>query len=122
MRRIASTQAAYYLATGLWPLVSPRTFQLVTGPKRDVWLVKTVGSLIAVTGVTLGAASRERATLRSPAITALAVGNALSLAAVDCMFVARRRISRVYLVDAVAELALVSGWLLARTRRDRQPT
>jgi hypothetical protein len=34
--------------TGLWPLVSIGTFQQVTGPKTDLWLVKTVGVLIAV--------------------------------------------------------------------------
>jgi len=28
-------QGVYYLLTGLWPLVSIETFQMVTGPKTD---------------------------------------------------------------------------------------
>jgi hypothetical protein len=48
-------QGAYYLATGIWPLVSVETFQWVTGPKTDHlpsgyeadhWLVMTVGVLV----------------------------------------------------------------------------
>jgi hypothetical protein len=34
-------QGAYHLVTGVWPLVSMRTFASVTGPKVDKWLVKT---------------------------------------------------------------------------------
>jgi hypothetical protein len=34
-------QGIYYLLTGLWPLVSIGTFQMVTGEKTDVWLVHT---------------------------------------------------------------------------------
>src|SRR5438270_11614006 len=39
-------QGVYYLLTGVWPLVSIDTFQMVTGPKTDLWLVQTVGALI----------------------------------------------------------------------------
>ncbi|MBV8580277.1 MAG: hypothetical protein JOZ86_06540, partial [Candidatus Eremiobacteraeota bacterium] len=39
--------AAYYLATGLWPLLDMRSFELVTGRKTDRWLVKMVGALAA---------------------------------------------------------------------------
>ena len=40
----------FYVASGLRPIVSMRTFEKVTGPKTDEWLVKTVGLLIAVSG------------------------------------------------------------------------
>jgi len=40
----------YFLLTGIWPLLSMRTFEAVTGPKVDRWLVKTVGVLVAVIG------------------------------------------------------------------------
>src|SRR5437764_10320112 len=48
-------QGVYYLLTGVWPLVSIRTFQIVTGVKTDNlptgreadhWLVMAVGVLI----------------------------------------------------------------------------
>jgi len=37
---------------------------------------------------------------------------------VDVVFVGRRRIPRIYLADAVAELGLLAGWALA-TIQDR---
>ena len=118
LRVVCLVQAAYYVATGIWPLVSPRSFQAVTGPKRDVWLVQTVGVLVGVVGTSLAlAAGRDRTHGTSP-IRALALGSALGLAAVDVVFVARGRISRIYLADAAAELGLVSAWLApAATRR-----
>jgi len=48
MRALAIGQGLCYPLTGLWPLVSLRSFEKVTGPKADDWLVKTVGALIAV--------------------------------------------------------------------------
>lgn len=109
----AFAQAAYYLPTGVWPLISPRTFQQLTGRKSDVWLAQTVGALIAVIGVSLGAAARTELYDTVP-IRTLALGSALSLFAVDVGFVARRRIPPIYLADAAAELAIVAAWL-ART-------
>lgn len=46
-RNIATKfQGIYYVASGLWPLLHMRSFEAVTGPKRDKWLVNTVGALI----------------------------------------------------------------------------
>ncbi len=42
-----------YFATGLWPILNMRSFEVVTGPKRDKSLVKTVGALITAIGSTL---------------------------------------------------------------------
>jgi hypothetical protein len=53
MRGMIVVQAAYYLITGLWPLVSLRTFEMVTGPKTDDWLVRMVGLLAAAIGAAL---------------------------------------------------------------------
>jgi hypothetical protein len=41
----ALLQGGYFLFTGIWPLVSRRTFEAVTGPKKDFWLAQTVGVL-----------------------------------------------------------------------------
>jgi hypothetical protein len=45
--------------TALWPFVSLRTFTIVTGPKTDVWLVKTVGALLVVIGIALIVGSKS---------------------------------------------------------------
>lgn len=50
----------------------------------------------------------------------LAVGNAASLAAVDIVSVAKRRIRPIYLVDAAIEIVLIGGWFrLGRASRRR---
>ena len=101
-------QGAYYAATGAWALADIDSFQAVTGPKVDQWLVKTVGVLVAVIGGTLGLSGwRRRVT---PEIRLLAVGSALRLAGIDVYYVARGKIARVYLLDAAAELALAAAW------------
>ncbi len=109
---LAAGQGGYYLATGIWPLLNIETFQMVTGPKRDRWLVKTVGVLISVIGgVLLLAGMRGDPTEEVPL---LAIGSAAGLTAIDGVYVARRRISPIYLMDAAAELALIAGWLWAK--------
>ncbi len=114
MARLAQAQGAFYVATGVWPIVHLRSFEWVTGPKLEGWLVKTVGALITAIGGTLLSAGRSRRVV--PEVAALAVGSAVALAAVDVLYVARRRIAPVYLLDAVGELALAAGWALALTR------
>jgi hypothetical protein len=112
-RRLARVQGAYYLATGLWPLFSMRTFEAVTGPKTDRWLVRMVGLLAAAIGSSLLAGGDRIADRR------LAVGSALAFGSVDTWYAARRTISPIYLADAVVELALVVGWLRSPPIRRR---
>jgi hypothetical protein len=102
-------QGIYYLLTGLWPLLSLDTFLWVTGPKTDLWLVQTVGVLVAVIGLALVVAGYRR--VGSPEVFCLALGSAVGLAAIDVIFVFHRRISVIYLLDAVAEVGLVVLWL-----------
>ena len=113
MRRLPALQGAYFLATGVWPLVSMRTFEAVTGPKVDRWLVKTVGVLVAVIGVSLLADARRPS--RGSAL--LGVGSAAALGGVDVVYALRGRISKIYLADAVVETLLVTLWALGGRRR-----
>jgi peptidoglycan/LPS O-acetylase OafA/YrhL len=107
--RLARLQAAYYIATGLLPFVSMRAFETITGPKTDRWLVKTVGLLVTVIGGALGLAARRRRV--APEVVLVAAGSAGALAAIDIVYVAKRRSSPVYLLDAVVEIGLFAGWL-----------
>ncbi len=102
-------QGFFYFITGIWPIISMRTFQRVTGPKTDNWLVNTVGVLVMVIGAVLILAGiRENVT---PEIFVLASGSAAGLAAIDIIYVTRKRISSVYLLDAFVELILVIIWM-----------
>jgi hypothetical protein len=107
-RWLALGQGVYYAATGAWPLVSMRTFEAVTGPKRDRWLVKTVGLLIGVIGGSLSFAA-ARPPVAAP-LALLGAASAGALGIVDVVYASRGRISRIYLLDAVAEAAIVAAW------------
>lgn len=117
---VSLAQASYDLLTGLWPLVSIRTFQRVTGPKVDLWLVKTVAVLVLAIGGTLAVAGlRRRVTLET---AVLGAGSAAALAIVDVVYVAKRRIAPIYLADALAEAALVLAWIAGRAALRRTPS
>jgi hypothetical protein len=110
MDRVRGTllaQGAYYVATGVAPFVSRRAFAAVTGPKREWWLVETVGVLVTAVGAGLiGAAARDRVT---PELLTIAGGCAAGLAGIDIVYVARRRIKPTYLGDAAIQVALLAG-------------
>jgi hypothetical protein len=110
-RAVYGLQAAYYVTTGIWPLVSMRTFTAVTGPKTDLWLVKMVASLIVVNGASLAIAARERAPSRVALV--LACGSAIAFTAIDAVYAARRTIRPIYLADAVVELGLLAALALS---------
>lgn len=114
MVRLAWVQGIYFFVTGVWPLVSIGTFQWVTGPKVDLWLVKTVGALIAVIGLTILMAARRGQV--GPEVRFLAVASAAALAAVDLVYALSDRIRDVYLLDAVLEIGLIVLWGLASRR------
>lgn len=114
-RAVLVAQAGYYVTTGLLPFVSRRAFEAVTGPKREWWLVQTVGALVTVVGSALLAGVRtDRVT---PELRGIAAGSAASLAAIDIVYVAQRRIAPTYLADAAAQLALLGGLAAAGRRR-----
>jgi hypothetical protein len=116
---ISLAQGAYYLTTGVWPLISMRSFESVTGPKADKWLVKTVGVLVGVIGASLMLAARRKAV--SSEARLLATGSAAGLAFIDVIYVANARISPVYLLDAAGEIALLKMWKSARAKTQGGP-
>ncbi len=109
--RLALGQGAYYVLTGVWPLLSMRTFEAVTGPKVDRWLVKTVGALVTVMGGALLLAGRRGHI--SEEVLLVGAGSAVGLTGIDLGSSLSGRISKVYLLDALAEMLLLLGWGLA---------
>jgi hypothetical protein len=94
-----------------------RSFEAVSGPKRDKWLVKTVGLMIASVGATLLVGARSP--LQPAVITAGTTAPAL-LAAIDLVYTGKKVIPKVYLLDALVELALIAAWGTLLTRRARE--
>ena len=102
-------QGIYYVTNGLWPILHMRSFEAVTGPKRDKWLVKTVGALITAIGSTLlFSAVREP---ESETARNLGISTALALIAIDSIYSIRGTIPKIYLMDAAVEAALMASLL-----------
>lgn len=117
MRR---TQAAYYILTGLWPIFAMRSFELITGEKREDWLVKTVGALAAVIGLALAVDTRRSG--RTPAADVLAIGSGAAFALVDLRYVGTGQLRPIYLADAALETIFAARAARDLLRSRRVPT
>ncbi len=104
---LRSLYAPYLVATGVWSLAHRRSFERVTGPKEDYWLVQTVGALAIAIGASLGVAVRRRAQEPETIVLGAASCIAFGLASVR----ASQTESRVYLGDALGEIAFLAAWL-----------
>jgi hypothetical protein len=109
LRRLALLQGLFYVITGVWPLTDIESFMWVTGPKDDIWLVRTVGLLITATGAVLLYAWKRREVSRPIAI--LAIANAAFLTFVDVFYSSLGVISKIYLLDAAVEVILIALWV-----------
>lgn len=109
-RMLVALQALYYLATGVLPLVSRTAFEALTGPKRDFWLVQSVGGLVCVVGVLL-VRSWWRGRISLDAWLA-GVLSAAVLLMVDVVFVALDVIDEIYLADAALEIFIIIGHMV----------
>jgi hypothetical protein len=95
-RMLRRAQGAYYLVTGLWPVVHFRSFTVVAGPKPDRFQTQVTGALFAAIGLTL--------LVGEPASRATRVLSGASAAAAIGMTTAyRRQIRDVFWADAAVE-------------------
>jgi hypothetical protein len=83
------------------------SFELVTGEKRDFWLVRTVGGLAAAAGLAMGVTVARGS--KTPETTVLALATGLVFALADVR--AARTESRIYLADALLQAAFAPAWL-----------
>lgn len=89
-----------------------RSFEAVTGPKTDDWLVHMVGLLTAAIAVTIWPRAGRVAT----PVHTLAVWAAASYLVIDVVYAALGVISPIYLLDAAGELAFIAGHVILRPR------
>lgn len=108
MRALPLAHGAFWVAFGMWPVVHLRSFEAVTGPKVDGWLVKTMGGMLAAVGASLIASSRRPPTKNE---RLLGAASAAVLAISAGYYGARGRIPRRYLADAAVEGGIALAWL-----------
>ncbi len=112
---LSRAHGLFNVVTGLWPVLHMPSFEAVSGPKVDRWLVRTVGGLLAANGLAqLAARDGEQRLSAQVGLSTSAV-----LAAVDLRYGSTGRISRIYLLDAAVQLAWVGAW--ARMLRTARP-
>jgi hypothetical protein len=109
-------QGLVCIVTGLWPVFDINSFMYVTGPKTDIWLVKTVGLILTALGIGLIAAVLKKQ-ITHPVIL-IALLNALALAGIDIYYATNDTISDVYLADAVLEITIAAGWIVVLKNHD----
>jgi hypothetical protein len=104
---MAKVHGAVNVVGGAWPLLHRRSFEAVFGPKSDRWLMYTVAGLLTSVGCTQLSASTPETWAQA---RRLGVLTASTLLAIDVVYVPRGVIRKTYLLDAVAEAALIAGW------------
>ncbi|MFT2011254.1 hypothetical protein ACMA1I_21465 [Pontibacter sp. 13R65] len=117
---VSKLQGIYWTVTGVWPLVHMPSFIWVSGPKEDLWLVRTVGLLLTVIGAVLLAAGLHRRVTAE--IKWLGVGGAASMAFIDFYYALNDVIWNIYMLDGVAELFLIALWVSAKKVQNTEST
>jgi len=110
---VLKAQGIYFMVTGIWPVLHMPSFEAVTGPKLDDWLVKMVGLLAFVIGATIFSAAKRDSITRD--LLFLAVGSALAFMAIDVWYALTGRISLIYLADAIVEMGIVATLVFGKT-------
>ncbi len=117
-RILITLQSIYILLTALWPILHIESFMDVTGPKTDVWLVKTVGALLLPIAVAL------LYQLTQPrSLTAILLGglSAIAFVVIDFYYALSGTISDVYLTDGIVQLVFLLGWMVVAMLNSRAP-
>lgn len=108
MGRILTAQGWFYVVTGLWPILHIKSFEAVSGPKTDKWLVRTLGLLIACSGIIFIHYPMNEAALT------LAILNAVVLSSIDIYYVWKKVIWKTYLADALVEGGFILSYLVLK--------
>jgi hypothetical protein len=110
LKYLGWSHAIYIFITAVWPIIDIESFMMVTGPKTDIWLVKTVGALLIPVAVTM-IVNLVAVDNKWPLIT-LAAGTAIAFICVDCYYALNDVISDIYLADAAVEFIFLIGWIV----------
>jgi len=108
-------QGLYTCFTALWGLLHIDSFMQVTGPKTDIWLVKTVSAVLLCIGISMLSEVVNK-TIAVPLMLLFSL-QSIALATVDFYYTAADRIWEVYKLDGLAQVLFATIWLYLFTRR-----
>jgi hypothetical protein len=82
----------------------------VTGPKTDIWLVKTVSVLLVAIALSLLSGLID-GSYKLP-VAVLGLCTSIAMAFIDFYYTINDTISKVYAADGVVEVLFMIGWIL----------
>lgn len=105
---LCRVQGFYTLLTALWALVDVRSFMEVTGPKTDIWLVKTVAILL----IPIAVCFLVGGNLRNEGFVVILMGisSSAGLAFVDFYYTGNGTIKWIYQVDGYLQVVFILVW------------
>lgn len=114
LKAIIWVQGIYTLITAVWPIIHVDSFMEVTGPKTDVWLVKTVGALL----IPLAACLMSYLFIETDRRPAFILGtlSCVAFISIDFYYALKDIIPNIYMADGVLQILFLSTWLFIRTR------
>lgn len=110
-------QGLYTFLTALWALIDIDSFMAVTGPKSDIWLVKTVSTVLLAIAIAL----LSYVFIKTDPLPAILLGffTSAGLAAIDFYYTGRAVISPVYALDGIAEVIFALAWVYLLLHRHK---
>lgn len=101
---VLGIQGSYYVLTGIWPFMHLSSFEAVTGPKNNIFLLHMVSALIIVIGIALLLSIRQE---KTRSIIFLATGSPLAFMVIEIIY--RAQIHWVYFLDFAVEVILLAA-------------
>ena len=102
MKTVLIIQSFYFALFSLWPLIHIKSFERVSGQKKEDWLVYTVSLLLIADAMTMGVALI--ADDLNLTVRVLALSSAAALIIIDVVFVYKGTLKKIYLADAFIEM------------------
>ncbi len=101
---VLGIQGTYYLITGLWPFLHLRSFETVTGPKDDIFLLHMTSALIIVIAGALLLSLRQE---KTPPVLFLAVFSPVAFMFIEILY--RSQINWTYFIDFAIQAVILAA-------------
>lgn len=105
---VAYVQMFYFLLTAIWPFIHLDSFLKITGPKTDIWLVKTVSLLILPYVFLILYVLKIR---RSALVMLVIILCSAGLAGIDLYYYIHDMIRWTYMIDFILEVTFIVYWI-----------
>jgi hypothetical protein len=116
---LLAVQGTYTFITAVWPIVHIESFMWISGPKSDIWLVKTEGVTLMAISVCLLTGIFAKGDYLP--IAALALFTSVGLAYVDFYYALNDTIWDTYMADGIIEIIFAICWLIVLWKERNTP-